>query len=117
MTDDAVEWGQVPVECTLPTAEQPLRVAEFNDVFALVRAVQRPAPARLLLALRPAPGRAQAVRDLAARESTCCSFFDFTVHDQDDEVVLEVTVPPAQLGVLEAMAEHAQQVARAVGPT
>ena len=106
MTTHEIRLVQVPAECTLPTAEQPLRVAEFKDVFALVRAAHRAAPTRLLLTLQPAPGRAEAVRDLAARESTCCSFFGFTVREGDDGVLLDVTVPPAQIDVLDAMAEQ-----------
>ncbi len=99
----------------MPTAEQPLRVAEFKDLFALVRSVERPAPTRLLLTLEAAPGRAAAVRDLTARESACCSFFGFTVGEELDEVLLEVTVPLAHLGVLDAMADHAEKVARPAG--
>ena len=115
MTNHEIGLVQVPAECTLPTAEQPLRVAEFTDVFALVIRAERPAPTRLLLTLEAAPGRAEAVRDLAARESTCCSFFGFTVREEHDGVLLEVTVPPAHLDVLDAMAEHADQVTRTGG--
>ncbi|MEV6153769.1 hypothetical protein AB0L53_25835 [Nonomuraea sp. NPDC052129] len=42
MTHQDIALGQqwVPSECTLPTAEQPLRVAEFDALFAeVVRAV------------------------------------------------------------------------------
>lgn len=101
----------------MPTAEQPARVAEFRDVFALVRAAERPAPTRLILTLQSAPGRAETVRDLAARESSCCSFFGFAVREEDDGVLLEVTVPSAQLGVLDAMAEHAEQITGRAGRT
>ena len=35
----------VPAACTLPTAEQPLRVAEFTDLFAaLLSGVERTSP-------------------------------------------------------------------------
>jgi hypothetical protein len=39
------------------------------------------------------------------------------VREQDDGVVLDVTVPPAQVGVLDAMAEHAEQVTSEAGLT
>jgi hypothetical protein len=43
-----LDW--VPAACTLPTAEQPLRVAEFDDLFATsVRAVDRVGPTVLRL--------------------------------------------------------------------
>ncbi|MEV4838269.1 hypothetical protein AB0K05_27425 [Nonomuraea sp. NPDC049486] len=39
----ALDQAWVPSACTLPTAEQPLRVAEFDALFAdAVRAVARP---------------------------------------------------------------------------
>jgi len=112
MTNLDIQSIGVPAVCTLPTAELPLRVARFDDVFALVRAAERLMPTRLLLTLQPAPGQTEAIRDLAARESTCCSFFEFIVREEDDGVLLEVIVPPAQLGVLDAVAEHADRVVR-----
>jgi hypothetical protein len=110
-----VESIPVPAGCTLPTAERPLRLAEFADVLDLVRAAERSAPTRLLLTLEPAPGRAEAVRELAFRESLCCAFFGFAVREVADGVLLEVTVPATRVGVLDAMAAHAAQVVATVG--
>src|SRR5882724_6146103 len=60
--------------CTLPTMEQPLRVAEFGRLFSeAVRAVQRVTPTQLRLEL-VATAKATA-QDLVARETDCCSFF------------------------------------------
>src|SRR5918998_791428 len=115
MTHQDVELVPVPAECTLPTAQQPIRVAEFKDILAMVRTAERPAPTRLLLTLPPAPGRADAVRDLAARESICCSFFRFTVREGDDGVLLEVAVPAARIGVLDTMAQHAARSTATAG--
>ena len=77
----------VPDACTLPTEDQPIRVAEFEALFANeVVSATRHAPTRLALQLRP--GCAAAVRDLTERESQCCSFFTFTVRDEPDGVVV-----------------------------
>lgn len=87
----AADW--VSHACTLPTAERPLRVAEFDRFFDdALRGVDRLASTRLRLWLDPA---AEArVRDLVARESACCSFFDFTVTAPDDDhLVVEVSAP------------------------
>ncbi|MFI6213180.1 hypothetical protein ACIBCD_14405 [Nocardia brasiliensis] len=74
MTGQPVERGDLPVElrwaavqgCTLPTAAQPVREAEFAALFAAaVRTVQRPSPNLLRLAV--AAGAEQKARDLAAR--------------------------------------------------
>ncbi|MFG1754168.1 hypothetical protein [Streptosporangium sandarakinum] len=60
MTQDiALDLGWTPSACTLPTAEQPLRVAEFDALFIdAVRGVARPEPTRLRLELLFSPGNA-----------------------------------------------------------
>lgn len=98
----------VPAVCMLPTAEKPRRVAEFDELFrAALRGLDRPQPTRLVLHLEPAAGRADAVRDLARRETECCSFFDFSVLDGGGLLVFEVEVSPAHIDVLDAIAERA----------
>jgi hypothetical protein len=98
------DW--TPDACTLPTAERPLRVAEFDTLFAAVRSLERPDPTRLRLILADAPGRAELVRDLAARESACCSFFTFRL-TAGDPLRLDISVPPAHVAVLAALATRA----------
>jgi hypothetical protein len=78
-----------------------IRLAEFDALLATVRLRERPHPTRLRLVL-DAP--VAVVRDLAARESECCSFFDFGVTPLGDVVEVTVTVPPAYVGVLDALA-------------
>jgi hypothetical protein len=97
-----------PEACTLPTAQQPLRVAEFDDLFAqALREVHRPDATSLRLALGGGQATEARVRDLTTRESACCAFFDFRVTRRDTDVVLEVRVPPAHVDVLEALAVRA----------
>ncbi|AGZ45027.1 hypothetical protein [Actinoplanes friuliensis] len=90
-----------PDACTLPTAEVPMRLAEFDALLATARLRDRTGSTRLRLVL-DAP--IETVRDLAARESECCSFFDFGVTPLGDVVEVTVTVPPAYVGVLDALA-------------
>ena len=100
--------GWVPEACTLPTVEQPMRVAEFDDLFrAALRTVDRPGRTHVVLGLDPAPGRADLVRALTRRETECCSFFEFTVVEQDGRLLLEVSVPPTHADVLDAIADRA----------
>jgi hypothetical protein len=117
----------VPVEaCTLPTAMQPLRVAEFDRLFgASLRAVEHPAGtptrARLVLAGDPdLPGRVQLLADA---ETACCSFFTFTLAPPAIDasadlagdgaaavlMTLDVEVPAARADVLAALVERAEQ--------
>ncbi len=93
------DWA--PDACTLPTAERPLRGAEFDQLFAHALTMQRPEPTRLNLVL-PRDAEATA-RDLAARESACCSLFTFEFEAAGDDVVMHVGVPPQQVEVLDAI--------------
>jgi hypothetical protein len=97
------DWA--PDACTLPTAERPLRVAEFDDLFSFVVRAERRDPQRLELVLRrivEAPAR-----DLARRESECCSFFTFEFVAVDEAVVMRIGVPPEHVAVLDALEARA----------
>ncbi|MDO3702635.1 hypothetical protein Q3W71_13240 [Micromonospora sp. C28SCA-DRY-2] len=104
-TDDA--W--VPDACTLPTAERPLRLAEFTEFFrTAVRGVDRPSARHLRLRLDGSARVEQAARDLIARESSCCSFFTFDLaRSGPDALTLEVRVPAAYVEVLDGLAATA----------
>lgn len=105
-----------PDACTLPTAEQPLRLAEFDALFTNhTIGVERVAPTRLVLTLTGPPDLAAQVKDLTDRESSCCSFFTFTLSTDEhssagNRVRLDVVVPAARIDVLDAL------TARAVAP-
>lgn len=98
----------VPQSCSLPSVEQPLRIKEFDELFAsALRGLVRPTPTRLRLILdREAE---TAARELAARESDCCSFFvfSFVANTVDDEISFEVGVPSEYIAVLDALAARA----------
>jgi hypothetical protein len=100
------EW--VPSACTLPTAEQPLRVAEFDALFAdAAQALSRPDRTRLRLELTFTPEHAARAAELSARENGCCSFFTFTLTIADGRLLLEVAVPAEQVEVLNALQARA----------
>jgi hypothetical protein len=97
-----MELHEVPA-CTLPTAERPLRAAEFAALFAALTGVDRRAPGALRLHLADRPGLADEAADLVARESACCSFFTFGLAGAGDELVLDVAVPDAHVEVLDGL--------------
>jgi hypothetical protein len=108
MTGEDQVW--VPEACTLPTVDQPLRLAEFDDLFATaLRDQRRLSPTVLRWRLDPAAE--PVARDLTARESSCCSFFTFTFaaasEGEHEAVNLDVQVPAAQIAVLDALAGRA----------
>uniref|UniRef100_UPI003F495028 hypothetical protein n=1 Tax=Nonomuraea bangladeshensis TaxID=404385 RepID=UPI003F495028 len=103
----ALDLGWVPSACTLPTAEQPLRVAEFDALFAeAVQTVQRPERTRLRLELVFSPDNAARTAELATRENGCCSFFTFALTVAGGSLALEVTVPPEHVEVLDALTQR-----------
>jgi hypothetical protein len=94
--------------CTLSDTARSARAAEFSQLFAeSVRRVARPEATRLLLELEPGPGPAGRTAELIAAETECCSFFTFRLTATAGSLVLEVAVPPAQVAVLDALAERA----------
>ncbi|MFB9208849.1 hypothetical protein ACFFV7_47235 [Nonomuraea spiralis] len=106
--DIALDQGWASSACTLPTAEQPLRVAEFDALFAgAVQGLTRPEGTRLRLDLVFSPDNAARAAELAARENGCCSFFTFTLTIADGGLALEVRVPPEHVDVLDALQARA----------
>ena len=111
MSDSEVTGGWVSSLCTLPTTEQPLRLAEFDDLFrSQLRAIERVDPTRLVLVLDQAPRTAEALHDLTRRETECCSFFTFTLTEHDNLLRLEVAVPLAHVHGLQSIAARAALV-------
>ena len=97
----------LPIEdfCTLPTAAQPIRVKEFDELFRYQFSQPRrigPHWAELSFA------NADGLYDLVVRESACCSFFEFTIEAVDqDRLVLRVGVPPSRVDVLQTLMDQA----------
>ena len=99
-TTGTEDW--VPAACTLPTVQQPLRLAEFDVFFrTAVRRWIRTSTTRLdLVILRE--GEATA-RHLAELETRCCSFFRFDFHPAADGLVMSIGVPDSHVDVLDAL--------------
>ncbi len=99
--------------CTLPTAERPLRAASFDEFFAAsVQEITRTGSDQVRLDLRPDPDTAARAAGLAAEETACCSFFTFTLTATGGGLTLDITVPPAQRAVLDALAQRAAAAVR-----
>ena len=112
MTTDSLAW--VPDSCTLPTAERPLRQAEFDALFAeTVRDVDRIAPTHLRLDLVGPLDLDVRVRDLAEREAGCCAFFAFTVTAiGPGQVTFDITLDAAHIDVLNGLAARVARLSR-----
>ena len=109
------DW--IPVDsCTLPTGEQPLRVAAFDDLFTeSLRAVEQSGPMHARLVLAGGEGLAGRVQQLADAETSCCSFFTFTLTPLDaggTVVALDIDVPADRAEVLAALVQRADRARR-----
>lgn len=103
----------VPESCALPTAERPLRTAEFDRLFATaVRRVDRIGAERVALELRPEPAVAAAAADLIVRETACCEFFTFALVATAGQVRLDVSAA-GHTELLAALAARADALAQA----
>jgi hypothetical protein len=96
--------------CTLPTADRPLRLAEFDELFTeSVRRVDRDGDS-VRLHLSGASGLRETVRGLAERESSCCSFFTFIIDGHDDDLTLEIAVPADHREILHGLVHRAEEL-------
>ena len=94
----------IPDACRLPTAERPIRLAEFDALLTdSLRGVDRDSPTHLTLHLHGHEDIEAVTRDLAAREAECCSFFDFTVAGDGRNAVLGIGVPLQHASILDSL--------------
>jgi hypothetical protein len=98
------EAAWAPSACTLPTVDRPLRIAEFDELFAgALRGLDRYQATGLRMDLEPTPEVAARAVALVVREAECCSFFTFALVATCGAVRLDITVPATQAGVLDAL--------------
>lgn len=108
--DIDLDWC-APAACSLPLADQPARVGEWDTLFATaVRRVEA-VPGGVRLELDRSAGGVAAVADLADRESQCCAFFTFLLAIGADALALSVTAGPEHADVVEALAARAASLA------
>jgi hypothetical protein len=113
----SLEWA--PSACTLPTAAQPLRLAEFDDLFATtLRQVEHATATRARFTLVETGQVRPTVENLTVRESSCCSFFTFTISSAGPYwLFLDIEVPAAHVDVLTALVARASGSMAAMGST
>lgn len=98
--------------CTLTSAGQLARAAEFDQLFAeTALRMERSEPTMLQLELRPDPAAAGRAAELAVAETACCSFFTFTLTVAAGRLLLKIAVPDAHLPALAALAALAGRAA------
>ena len=82
------------VACSLSAEDQPARLDKWGSLLASA-ASRAEVPGGMSYVFRPLSAFAERVRDLAAAEHDCCTFLDFEIVEQNDELRLTVTTHPA----------------------
>lgn len=93
----------IPVACELPAIDSERQLTEWHDLQSqATETLSIPGGVRMTY---PASLESQ-LRDLAAREATCCAFLDISVQQQSEETVtVQITSPnPDALPVIAALA-------------
>lgn len=109
-----VDVNEAPEACTLPTAERPVRVAEFDQLFTRAAAVvERLGPQAARITLPPNPDIAAQAANLVVRETECCSFFTFALTATGGRVHLDVSVPENQTSVLDSLVDWVERAGTA----
>jgi hypothetical protein len=83
-----------PIVCDMTTAPDTTeeRLARYQQLFGGHLTARERTPTGIRFRFRADAGVADEVRDLAAREKTCCAFFDFTIAETGDEVTWDASV-------------------------
>ena len=102
-----------PSACTLPTEDQPLRVAEFDDFFSHdAVGLNRLSPNQLRIEVRADPAAASRAASLAVKETGCCSFFTFELRISAGSADLVVSTAETHAAVLAALGDRAERLIR-----
>jgi hypothetical protein len=90
-----IPTASTPIVCDMTTAidTEEERLAEYRRLFAQALAGKERTAEGIRFRFRTEPGVEAWVRDLAAREKTCCAFYAYTVAVEGDEVRWDCAVP------------------------
>lgn len=102
---------EIPHSCTLPRTERPVRLAEFDTLLASATSVERDDGTHLTFYFDDGEGLEAQARDLTARESSCCSFFDFDVAKDAGQVIVGIRVPEQHASILDSLQSRTEQPA------
>jgi hypothetical protein len=104
-----LDWC-APEACSLPRADQPARVAEWDALFTDAVCAVSPIDGGVRFVVDRTVSTPAVVADLADRESQCCSFLGFTVAVGDGTLTLDVTADPDHADVVAALAGRARSL-------
>jgi hypothetical protein len=81
----------LPVACTLGAGDLASRVARWRAVAARAAGERSTTEHGIRLSFATAPGVAAELHELAALERDCCAFATWTVHEDTDRILIDVS--------------------------
>jgi hypothetical protein len=101
--DTAQAGGTAPVACHLTPADLAAQAGRWTRLIAMALTGRTETADGVRLSFRPGPGTVEELRALAAVETECCPWAEWTVDTSAEAVVLDVRAGAAGLGTLRAM--------------
>jgi hypothetical protein len=92
--NDSGDHIDLPVACSLGPDAGPARLRRWQRLADAARPVARRDGPRLEVRYEPGPGVREELEALAAAEAECCSFVGWSVTQDGDVPVLQVTADP-----------------------
>lgn len=94
---------RAPVACRLTPAGLAAQAGRWTRLIAMALTGRTETADGVRLSFRPGPGTVEELRALAAVETECCPWAEWTVDTSAEAVVLDVRAGAAGLGTLRAM--------------
>jgi hypothetical protein len=96
--------GRKPIACTLDAGDFRERAASIHDLAR--RSLRHASRMPLTLGLTYEPKALDEVRDLVAKEKTCCAFLTFDLTNDARGVFLTITAPPSAAEAADLLFDH-----------
>jgi hypothetical protein len=98
---------ELPLACTLDAGELEQRSDRWRRVSRRALIESSFASETTRLRYRAEDGVGEELRELVELERVCCAFLDFSLHELDGELLLEVSGPPESAKIVAGFAESA----------
>jgi hypothetical protein len=101
---DTAAKQEEPTACTLDASDLKERAVSIRDLAR--RSLRHASRTPLVLSLTYEPRALDEVRDLVAKEKTCCTFLSFDLKSNANGVFLTVTAPKSAAEAADALFDH-----------
>src|SRR5256885_4460988 len=94
---------ELPIACSLSSAELPARLAEMNDLGRSALLDVERTKTTAVLRFRHGGETSKRLAAIVAAEARCCAFLDMTLSESGDVLSLAISTPPGGAPVLDEL--------------